>query len=65
MLFKLSTLALVALLGFQAHAQLTAADVVKDMETIDEVYGEAIDYLASHGPDSVDFDSVSQNFPFY
>lgn len=59
MLFKLSTLALVALLGLQAHAQLTATDVVKDIEKINEVYDEVIDYLASHGHDSVDFNSVS------
>lgn len=60
MLLKLSTLAVVALLGFQTHAQLTVADVVDDIEKIDEVYDEAIDYLTSHGPDSADFNSVSQ-----
>ncbi|KAL7917194.1 hypothetical protein ACQKWADRAFT_307386 [Trichoderma austrokoningii] len=62
MLFKFSTLALVALLGFQAHAQLTAADMVNDIENIDEVYDEAINYLASHGPDSADFNSSIDGF---
>ncbi|QYT02987.1 hypothetical protein H0G86_009966 [Trichoderma simmonsii] len=62
MLFKLSTLALVALLGVQAHAQITAADIVKDIENINEVYIDAIDYLASPSPDSVDFNRRMGSF---
>lgn len=57
--FKLVSLALVALLGVQAYAQLTAADISKDIEMVHEVYDESIDYLTSHGPDSVDYYSVS------
>ncbi|KAL6802575.1 hypothetical protein GGI42DRAFT_360285 [Trichoderma sp. SZMC 28013] len=60
--FKLVSLALVALLGVQAYAQLTAADISKDIEMVHEVYDESIDYLTSHGPDSVDYYSHLDGF---